>query len=78
MSIHNLSCVCLRRLSAAVGYSPNNPGQGAVPGRTDARVLTGGAMSASAAQGRRNGAPDPLQPDQPEDCRPQVSVMPLP
>jgi len=45
-------------LPAPVGYSPNKPGQGAVPGRTDARVFTvesdasiGGSWSAERCAG---------------------------
>jgi len=70
--------------TAPVGYSrQNKPRHGTGSGRcarTDGRRRPGvysGVLPASAAHGRRSGAPDSLRPDPPEDCRPQVPVMPL-
>jgi len=46
--------------------------------RTDGRLgVYSGALPPWAAHGRRSGAPDSLLTDPPEDCRPQVPVMPL-
>ena len=47
--------------------------------RTDGRPgVYSGATPSSAAHGRRSGASDLLRPDPPQDCRPQVPVMPPP
>ena len=66
LSIYNLSIVCLHQLDTRQTIRDRALCQ-------DWR--TPGCLQWS--DGRRSGVPDSLGPDPPEDCRPQVPVIPL-
>jgi len=73
----SVCAVCLSTL--ATRHQTSRRRQTVRRARTDGRPgVYSGAMPASADQVRRSGAPDSLRPDPPEDCRPQVHVVPLP